>query len=77
MDFGTEAAARAPQGFGLRAALKTPFEPEPIPRMLADRTGTRVVVLAPSVGAVPQAHDYLSLFEYNVAALARALKTSF
>lgn len=53
--------------------IKTPFEPEQVPRMLADRTGIRVVVLAPSVGALPAAVDYLSLFEGNVHALARAM----
>jgi ABC-type Zn uptake system ZnuABC Zn-binding protein ZnuA len=54
--------------------IKTPFEPDAIPRMLADRTRARVVVLAPSVGAVPEAGDHLSLFEYNVTALERALQ---
>ena len=53
--------------------IKTPFEPDQVPRMLADRTGARVVVLAPSVGTLPGAVDYLSLFDVNVDALAHAM----
>ena len=39
------------------------------------RTGSTVVVLAASVGALPGAHDYLSLFDTNIAALLAAAAT--
>lgn len=55
----------------VRGILKTPTEAEAMPRMLAARGSASVVTLAPSVGAVPTAKDYLALFDYNVAALER------
>ena len=55
----------------VRGILKAPTEAEDAPRMLAARAGARVVMLAPSVGATPEAIDYLALFEYNVTALER------
>lgn len=56
----------------IRIVLKDPFESSRIPDMLASRAAGAVVVLAPTVGAVPQAADYLSLFDFNVNAIARA-----
>jgi hypothetical protein len=40
---------------------------------VAERTGARVAVLIPSVGADPAAGDYLALFDLNVKRLAAAL----
>ena len=37
-------------------------------------TGGQVLVLAPSVGGVDEATDYIQLFEYNVNLLAGALR---
>ena len=42
-------------------------------RRLADATGAPIVTLAPSVGAEPEARDYIALFELNVERLATAL----
>jgi hypothetical protein len=53
-----------------------PFEPEEASQLLARRTGAVVLKLAPSVGSVPAATDYLALFDYNVGALARALSAT-
>ena len=39
---------------------------------LAKRTGSTIVVLAASVGALPEAPDYISMFDRNVAALLAA-----
>lgn len=61
---------------GIRMIIKQPFEPEQIPKMLASQTGANVAVLASSVDGVPQARDYFSMFDYNVAALAAALPES-
>jgi ABC-type Zn uptake system ZnuABC Zn-binding protein ZnuA len=54
--------------------VRQPHEPERAASFLAERTGAVVVVLAGSVGALPAAQDYLSLFASNVAALSAALK---
>lgn len=43
------------------------------PDFVASKTGAKVVVLSPSVGGEPSAKDYVSLFDGNLAALAKAL----
>ncbi len=57
----------------VRVILHEPFEPDEASQLLARRTGAVVVKLAPSVGALPQTTDYISLFESNVRMLAGAL----
>lgn len=57
----------------VRVILHEPFEPDDASQLLARRTGAMVLKLAPSVGSLPAASDYLALFDYNVGALARAL----
>jgi ABC-type Zn uptake system ZnuABC Zn-binding protein ZnuA len=57
---------------GVRIIVRQPHEPEKNVAFLARRTGAAVVVLAASVGAVPGADDYISLFDINVAALLSA-----
>jgi ABC-type Zn uptake system ZnuABC Zn-binding protein ZnuA len=54
---------------GVRIIVRQPHEPEKNVAFLAQRTGAAVVVLAASVGALPGADDYMSLFDANVAAL--------
>ena len=44
------------------------------PQSIASQVGGRVLVLAPSVGGVKEATDYIQLFEYDVNQLASALK---
>jgi ABC-type Zn uptake system ZnuABC Zn-binding protein ZnuA len=56
--------------------LHEPFEPEEASQLLARRTGAVVLKLAPSVGSLPQAGNYLALFDYNVGTLARALSAA-
>jgi ABC-type Zn uptake system ZnuABC Zn-binding protein ZnuA len=58
----------------VRLIVKQPFEPDKVPAFLAERTGGIVVVLAASVGSVPEANDYFALFDFNVRALLRALR---
>lgn len=55
------------------AIIKQPYDPDNTPRLLADKTGVPVVVLASSVGALPQAPDYLAMMDYNITTLAAAL----
>jgi ABC-type Zn uptake system ZnuABC Zn-binding protein ZnuA len=57
----------------IRLIVHEPFEPEEASQLLARRTGAAVVKLAPSVGSLPAANSYLTLFDSNVATLAQAL----
>lgn len=57
-----------------RVLVTEPGAAPAIVRRLADATGARIVTLAPSVGAEPEATDYLALFDLNVERLARALE---
>jgi len=52
------------------AVLRQPHEPHGNADFVANRSGAPIVLLAASVGAVPEAADYLSLFDYNVRVLA-------
>jgi ABC-type Zn uptake system ZnuABC Zn-binding protein ZnuA len=58
---------------GVRAVVHEPYEPEDASRFVAQKLGIPFVLLATSVGSVPQAQDYFALFDHNVDALARAL----
>lgn len=55
------------------AILHEPFQPTDASNALASRTGARVVLLASSVGSLPEAKDYFALFDYNVRTLSQAL----
>jgi ABC-type Zn uptake system ZnuABC Zn-binding protein ZnuA len=57
---------------GARIVLREPHEPERDVAFVASRAGAQVVTLAASVGALPGADDYISLFDVNVAALTKA-----
>jgi ABC-type Zn uptake system ZnuABC Zn-binding protein ZnuA len=57
----------------VRVILHEPFQPIDAARFLAERTGARVVTLAPSVGSKPEAKDFLALFDHNVELLTKAL----
>ena len=55
---------------GVRLVVRQPHEPERNTAFVAEKAGAAVVLLAGSVGALPAAPDYLSLFDANVAALS-------
>jgi len=57
----------------VKAIVHEPYEPEDASRFVAQKLGIPVVKLATSVRSVPEATDYLTLIDYNVAAVARAL----
>jgi ABC-type Zn uptake system ZnuABC Zn-binding protein ZnuA len=63
-------AGRAAQ---VRAILHEPYEPEDGSRYVARKLSVPMVRLAVSVGSVDGTGDYLALFDYNVATLAKAL----
>ena len=50
------------------------YSPQNEAARLAQETGAKVAVLAPSVGAVSAVSDYLELISYNVATLARLIR---
>src|SRR5262249_1862708 len=64
------AGRRAP---GVGATLAEPRAPTALMARVAAETGARVITLAPSVGAEPEARDYLALFDFNVERLAAGL----
>jgi len=57
----------------VRAVLHEPFEPIDTARLIAERAGARLVVLAPSVGSLPGTGDYVALIDHDVETLAGAL----
>jgi ABC-type Zn uptake system ZnuABC Zn-binding protein ZnuA len=50
--------------------VRQPYEPAKNAEFLANRSGAEVVVLAASVGALPEIRDYIELIDHNVRALA-------
>ena len=58
---------------GVRLIIAEPWSDASLVRQVAGRTGARVAVLVPSVGADPAALDTLALFDLNVTRLAAAL----
>jgi ABC-type Zn uptake system ZnuABC Zn-binding protein ZnuA len=58
---------------GVLAILSEPRAPAALLARVAAETGARVITLVPSVGADPEAKDYLTLFDVNVGRLAAGL----
>ena len=56
----------------VRFIVRQPYEPEKDVAFLARETRARIVLLAASVGGLPAATDYVSLFDANVGALLAA-----
>ncbi len=59
---------------GVKALILEPWGDRKLADRLASETGAKVVLLAPSVGAVPGTDAYLDWLAYNVNTLARALR---
>ena len=53
--------------------LMEPYFDDKTPKAVEEKTGAKLLRFIPSVGGVPEAKDYLSLFEYDVKLLAKAL----
>jgi ABC-type Zn uptake system ZnuABC Zn-binding protein ZnuA len=58
----------------VRIVVREPHEPKRDVDFVAGKAGASVVTLAASVGALPQANDYIALFDANVAALTAAAR---
>jgi zinc/manganese transport system substrate-binding protein len=59
---------------GVRAVVYEPWADRRLIERMAQDAGTRAIALAPAVGATKQATSYLDMFEFNVTALAQALR---
>jgi len=59
---------------GVKLIVVEPYWDRKTPDTIASQTGGKVLIMAPSVGGVKEATDYIQLFEYNVNLLATALK---
>lgn len=59
---------------GIRLLIAEPWTGAAVASQVAARSGARVVTLASSVGAEPDAPDYLALFDLNVRRLVEAAR---
>ncbi len=57
----------------IKVIVSEPQLNQALPRMLAQETGAQVVILTPLPGALKAAEDYLSMIEYNLTELVKAL----
>jgi zinc/manganese transport system substrate-binding protein/zinc transport system substrate-binding protein len=57
---------------GVKVVVREPHEPQRDVAFVAGRAGAKIATLAGSVGALPQAADYIALFDANVEALTAA-----
>ncbi len=60
----------------LKVLAMEPYFSNTAPRYLGEKTGIKVVILAPSVGAREGTESYLDMIEYNLKALKQALEGS-
>ena len=68
------ALSRRMQSEGVSVIVLETYSPKKEAERLAQETGAKVAVLAPSVGAVSTVSDYIDLMAYNVAMLARVAR---
>ena len=66
------AIIRTMRARGVRIVVREPHEPKRDVAFVAGKADASVVTLAASVGALPQASDYIALFDANVEALIAA-----
>ncbi len=62
------------KGAGVKLVIVEPFRPRKTPQYIAQAIGAKFLVLPEKVGANDKVRDYLSLFDYDVAQIAAALK---
>jgi ABC-type Zn uptake system ZnuABC Zn-binding protein ZnuA len=58
----------------VKVILVEPYFDSKTPNSIASATGGKVLVMPPSVGGVPDAGDYFTLFDYDVNLLLAAIK---
>ncbi len=59
---------------GAKIVVREPHEPQRDVAFVAEKAGAEIATLAGSVGALPQASDYIALFDTNIDALAAAAR---
>ncbi len=59
---------------GVKLILVEPFRPRKTPTSVAQATGAKLLLVPASVNGHEQVKDYVSLFDYDVAQIAAALK---
>ncbi len=59
---------------GIKVIAMEPFFDNRVPKMISRETGAKLVVLPTSVGGVPEAKDYIALFDYIIRVLVEALE---
>jgi ABC-type Zn uptake system ZnuABC Zn-binding protein ZnuA len=57
----------------VKVIIVDPFYDVKVPQFVAERAGAQVLVLPSSVGGVKGVDDYVSLIDYNIRALRKAL----
>jgi ABC-type Zn uptake system ZnuABC Zn-binding protein ZnuA len=62
------------QAESCRVIIKEPYYPENLTRLVAERTGAKVLVLPESPGGVDGTEDYFSFMDYCVQQVTEALK---
>ena len=58
----------------IKVILMEPYFDRKTPDFIAERTGSKVVVMYPSVGGKPGLDDYFKLFDYDLTELMKALR---
>jgi ABC-type Zn uptake system ZnuABC Zn-binding protein ZnuA len=61
---------------GVRLIIAEPWSNTAVVNQIAERSGARAVILASSVGAEPEARDYLALFDLDIRRLVEAAAAS-
>jgi ABC-type Zn uptake system ZnuABC Zn-binding protein ZnuA len=59
---------------GVKLIVVEPYFDLKTPQSIANQTGGKVLVLAPSVGGSKEAGDYVKLFDYDIGLLSSTLK---
>lgn len=57
----------------VKVIITEPYREKRTPKRVAKETGARVITFTQSVGAFPEARDYCSMMDYDIALLAQAL----
>jgi ABC-type Zn uptake system ZnuABC Zn-binding protein ZnuA len=67
---------KAMRGQNVKIIIVEPYFDAKTPNSIARETGGRVLVMPPSVGGVPEASDYIKLFDTDVRMLVDAIKAT-
>jgi zinc/manganese transport system substrate-binding protein len=59
---------------GAKLIVVEPYFDLKTPQAIANQTGGKVLILAPSVGGTKEATDYITLFDYDIGVLSGTLK---